>query len=143
MQIRSIPDVLVLAFMLVVMVSPADPSAAQAQPVAAGLAQSDPCQFYRGRAWGRGITHYTTEMLWACEAITRRRAASVPLGDRLEAAEAALERFRAAVIETSSIEYAGARSGNLGYFSLSAREQEQIAVRTGAIAALDTIRTGF
>jgi hypothetical protein len=143
MQTRSIPDVLVLAFMLVVMVIPADPAAAQAQPVAAGLAQSDPCQFYRGRAWGRWIAHYTTEMLWACEAITRRRAASVPLGDRLEAAEAALERFRAAVIGTSSAEYARARSADQGYFSLSAREQEEIAVQTGAIAALETIRTGF
>jgi len=90
MQSRSIPEILVLASMLVVMVIPADPAAAQAQPVAAGLAQSDPCQFYRGRAWGRGITHYTTEMVWACEAITRRRAASVPLGDRLEEAEAAM-----------------------------------------------------
>lgn len=143
MQTRSFPEVFVLAFMVVVMVIPADPAAAQAQPVAAGLAQSDPCQFYRGRAWGRGITHYTTEMLWACEAITRRRAASVPLGDRLEEAEAALERFRAEVIETSSAGYARSQSGDRSYFTLSATEQEEIAVRTGAIAALDTIRTGF
>jgi hypothetical protein len=67
----------------------------------------------------------------------------VPLGDRLEEAEAALERFRAAVIETSSAEYARARTADRVSFTLSAREQEEIAVRTGAIAALDTIRTAF
>jgi SRSO17 transposase len=49
----------------------------------------------------------------------------------------------AAVIETSSAEYARARTADRVSFTLSAREQEEIAVRTGAIAALDTIRTGF
>jgi hypothetical protein len=115
----------------------------QREPVAVVLAPSDPCHFYRGRAWGRGISHYTTEMVWACEAIARRRAASVPLGERLLAMEAALERFRTAIVEVGSTRFAQSPSDELRYYGISQASQQEIAERTGVLAALEGIRAGF
>ena len=62
------------------------------------LRAADPCGFHRSEAFGRGLTHYATEMLWACEAIADRRAASMPLGDRLAVLDVALAAYREAVI---------------------------------------------
>jgi hypothetical protein len=147
MQLRSVPAFLARAAVLAILVLttsiPTSPAAAQAQRVTAGIAHSDPCQFYRGRAWSRGITHYTTEMVWTCEAIARRRAASLPLGERLREAEGALERFRAAVVEAGSSEFARVRSEDQGHFVLGAHTQDEIAARTGVLSALESIRAGF
>jgi hypothetical protein len=109
-----------------------------AQPAVA----SDPCGFYRGQAYGRGIGHMATEMLWACEAISARRAAGMPLGDRLLAVELALERYRAAVISAGQAAFARDRRHGLDGGKREAAKRE-IAEHTGALAALDAIRAGF
>jgi hypothetical protein len=115
-----------------------EPAAETAQPAVA----SDPCGFYRGQAYGRGIGHMATEMLWACEAISARRGAGMPLGDRLLAVELALERYRAAVISAGQAAFARDRRHGLegGHRDEAKRE---IAEHTGALAALDAIRAGF
>lgn len=46
--------------------------AATAQEAAGLQRQADPCAFYRGQAYGRGLDHFAAEMLWACEAIAAR-----------------------------------------------------------------------
>jgi hypothetical protein len=111
---------------------------AAAQPAVA----SDPCGFYRGQAYGRGIGHMATEMLWACEAISARRGAGMPLGDRLLAVELALERYRAAVISAGQAAFARDRRHGLDGGQREAAKRE-IAEHTGALAALDAIRAGF
>jgi hypothetical protein len=114
---------------------------AETLPVQRALG-SDPCGFYRGQAYGRGIGHMATEMLWACEAISARRTAGMPLGDRLLAVELALERYRAAVISAGQAAFA--RDRRLG---LEGRQRDhakhEIAEHTGALAALEAIRAGF
>jgi hypothetical protein len=72
-----------------------------------------------------------------------RRAASVPLGERLLAMEAALERFRNAIVEIGSARFAESQSDELRYYGISPTTQQEIAERTGALAALDAIRGGF
>ena len=52
------------------------------------LRPADACLFFRGQAYKRAIDDFATEMLLACEVIARRRAAGVPLSDRLIATEA-------------------------------------------------------
>ena len=76
-------------------------------------------------------------MLWACETIAVRRAAGVPLGDRLEATEAALVRYRAAVIA----EAAGRAGGRA--FGISEADKAVLAESTGMLAALAGIAGGF
>jgi hypothetical protein len=116
-----------------------EPAAAEtAQPAVA----SDPCGFYRGQAYGRGIGHMATEMLWACEAIHARRGAGMPLGDRLLAVELALERYRAAVISAGQAAFARDRRHGLEGGRRDEAKRE-IAEHTGALAALDAIRAGF
>lgn len=106
---------------------------------------SDPCGFYRGQAYGRGLDHFLTEMLWACEAIAARRGAGMPLGDRLVAAEVALERYRAAVIAAGAAEFALGRSARPGALRLGAADaaKASLAASTGTLTALERIRTGF
>jgi hypothetical protein len=111
---------------------------AAAQPAVA----SDPCGFYRAQAYGRGISHMATEMLWACEAIYARRAAGMPLGDRLLAAELALERYRTAVISAGQAAFARDRRHGLEG-SHRDHAKREIAEHTGALAALEAIRAGF
>lgn len=116
---------------------------AQAPGASASIA-SDPCTFYRGQAWGRGLTHFTTEMLWACEAVQDRRRAGFALSPRLVEVEAALERYRVAFVEIAVAAFArdrarsmlrGAAGGDAG--------RMELAERTGTLAALESIRTGF
>ena len=106
---------------------------------------SDPCGFYRGQAYGRGLEHFSTEMVWACEAIANRRAAGMPLGERLLAAEAALDRYRAAVIAAGAISFTRNRTNRPGSAHLGTGEaaKSAIAETAGALAALDSIRSGF
>jgi len=119
------------------------PAATQTAPVAVGLAPSDPCAFFRGRAWGQGIAHYTTEMLWACEAIAVRHAAAMPLSERLRETEAALDRFRDAVVLAGGAAFERSRRLQLRYLGVSPADEREIAERVGVLAALDDIRAGF
>jgi hypothetical protein len=99
--------------------------------------QSDPCTFYRVQAYGKGLGHFSTEMLWACEAIRARRLAGMPLGDRLLAVEAVLEEFRHAVVSAN-------RTGSMYRRGPAAAKRAQsLAESTGALLALEGIRTGF
>lgn len=98
---------------------------------------SDPCSFFRAHAYGRGLTHFATEMLWACEAIRARREAEMEVGERLLAVEQALERYRAAVI-AAGVAARGGRSWTGGDATRTA-----LAETTGMLAALEAIRFGF
>ena len=75
----------------------------------------DPCLFFRGQAYRRAIDDFATEMLLACEAIARRRAAGVPLSDRLIATEAMLQTYREAVLSARPETFDG--SGTLRWSS--------------------------
>lgn len=134
---------LAIVLLAVQVIAAPPPAVAQSSPLAVGLAPSDPCHFYRGRAWGQGIGHYTTEMLWACEAIAVRRAAAIPLSDRLQATEAALDRFREAVILEGGAAFERSRRLQLRYLGVSPADEREIAERVGVLAALDDIRAGF
>lgn len=120
-----------------------DTTAPAAQDQPEGTVRSDPCHFYRARAWGQGIGDYTTEMLWACEAIAARRAAAVPLGPRLQAMANALDQFRDALVDAGSATFATSRNVHSRNLGVSRRAQHEIAERTGVLAALEAIQTGF
>jgi hypothetical protein len=105
---------------------------------------SDPCGFFRSQAYGRGIEHYATEMLWACEAIAGRREREQELSLRLEAVELALERYREAVVAAGSGVFAGGvRTARAPTFGPSDAEKAELAESTGMLAALEAIRAGF
>ena len=95
------------------------------RPRPSTLAPSSPCAFFRDRAYGKGLDHPATAMLWACEAIAARRGAGVPLGERLEAVELALGRYRAAVVAAPP------------------EEEPAVARASGALDALDGVAAGF
>ena len=121
------------------------PAAADTPPgtdAGGSMRTADPCTFYRGRAYRKPISHFATEMLWACEAIALRRTAAQPLGDRLEAAEAALEAYREAVV-AASVAALRAMEPPRMRMGLSEEETRALAEESGALAALDTIRSGF
>lgn len=80
-------------------------------------------------------------MLWACEAIETRRAAMIPLSERLQTMAGALERYRDALIAAARDSYRRDRESAL--FGLSETEKRALAERTGTLAALDAIRTGY
>lgn len=101
------------------------PAAPGEQARISTLAPSNPCAFFRDRAWGKGLDHPATAMLWACEAIAVRRSAGVALGDRLEAADLALGRYRAAVTASPG------------------EDEPTLARQTGASDALAGIAAGF
>jgi len=107
--------------------------------------QEATCTFFRGQAYRRGMVHFATEMLWACEAIATRRAAGMPVGVRLEATEAALQRYRSAVIDAGRTAFAETRLSDAGpqVHGLSDGTKHRIAAETGALAALEAIRNGF
>lgn len=97
-----------------------------------------PCTFYRGQAYRMGMTHYATEMLWACEEIAARRAAGMPLSDRLLATEHALLAYREALSEARQ---GGGEAGS--HLSMSEARKRAIAETTGVLAALEAISGGF
>lgn len=102
----------------------------------------DPCLFFRGQAYRRAIDDFATEMLLACEAIARRRAAGVPLSDRLIATEAMLQTYREAVLSARPETFDG--SGTLRWeLGLTAAQKHAIADETGVLLALEAIRHGF
>jgi hypothetical protein len=106
------------------------------------LRPADPCLFFRGQAYKRSIDDFTTEMLLACEVIARRRAAGVPLSDRLTATEAMLETYREAVLAARPDTFDG--SGTLRWeLGLTAAQKHAIADETGMLLALEAIRHGF
>lgn len=109
------------------------------------LDASDPCGFFRDQAYGRDLADYSSEMLWACEAISRRRAADMPLGPRLAVCERALERYRLAIADLARLVMAERRrlGWNAPIRPLSDERRTEIAAETGALAALKAIRSGF
>jgi hypothetical protein len=114
--------------------------AGEAQPqlvVAEGAAH--PCTFFRGQAHRMGMTHFLTEMLWACEAIVERRAAGMTLSDRLLATERALLDYRSALGAARAS--AGANGGSP--LSVSETRKREIAEATGVLGALEAISAGF
>jgi hypothetical protein len=121
-------------------------SGAMATPVVSELTQrSDPCGFYRGQAYGRGLEHSSTEMLWACEAIALRRAAEMELSDRLVAVELALDRYRQAVVAAGAAAFVRhrARPQPAGPFGAGDAVKSALADSTGLSAALDAVREGY
>lgn len=129
---------LCLAACCLVGLIPAAPAPAQETTLAA----SDPCAFFRSRAWGKGLDDPATEMFWACEAIVARRAADIPLSDRLAAAEAALERFRGAVHDASAEAFVN-RTRGFATLGLAPSRERDLAEASGVIAALEAIRERF
>jgi len=111
-----------------------------AQTVTAGSA-GDPCTFYRTQAFGRGLEHFASEMLWACEAIAARRGGAIPLSERLDAMAGALERYRSALIEAGRQGYL--RDREAGLLGLNEADKRELAERTGTLAALEAIRSGY
>ena len=108
----------------------------------AALRVGDPCRFFRGQAYKRAIDDFATEMLVACEVIARRRAADVPLSDRLIATEAMLETYREAVLAARPETFDG--NGTLRWeLGLTAAQKHAIADETGVLLALEAIRHGF
>lgn len=110
-----------------------------------GTLRSDPCSFYRGQAYGRGLTHVSTEMLWACEAIAARRSADMTLSERLVAVDMALDRYREAVISAGAAAFSRER-GRLtesAAFGSGDAVKAALAESTGVSAALDAVRDGF
>jgi hypothetical protein len=112
-------------------------------PVAAS--ETDPCAFFRGQAYGKGLLHYSTEMLWACEEIAARRTAGVALSPRLEDAEVALEAYRSAIMAAAEDGFRAARVSGTEAMVIGTREESKraLAASTGSLAALEAIRTGF
>jgi hypothetical protein len=108
-------------------------------------ATSDPCGFYRSQAYGRGLAHYATDMLWACETITARRWADMTLGARLEAVDLALERYRAAVVAAGVATFATGRAAGPASGRLGADDEHKAALAesSGALTALEAVRGGF
>jgi hypothetical protein len=106
---------------------------------------SDPCVFFRGQAFDKALSDYTREMLWACEEIARRRAARIPLGDRLEATAAMLDAYREAIIAAGSEAFVRNRRAGLPPWALGLSDDEKYAIAdaTGALLALEAIRLGF
>lgn len=101
----------------------------------------EPCTFYRTQAFGRGLDHFASEMLWACEAIETRRRAAMPLTERLDAVAGALDRYRDALIEAGRDRYR--RDRESGLLGLNETAKRDLAERTGTLAALEAIRSGY
>jgi hypothetical protein len=101
---------------------------------------SDPCSFYRLEAYGKGLEHFATELVWACEAIAERRAAGMPLSDRMQAVAFALDRYREALVEANR---AGSPRPGAGWREARERARAALAEETGMLAALEGIRAGF
>ena len=137
---------LAFAFAAALAISAAPGSAGEDRVAPATLGvQSDMCGFFRAQAYGRGLEHYATEMLWACEAIARRKAADMPLSDRLLAVELALLRYRDEIVASSAAAFRSdrARQHDTGYIGTGETIKAQIAESTGMLAALEAIRSGF
>jgi hypothetical protein len=122
------------------LLAPPGPAASDALHEAAF---GDLCGYYRSQARGQGLDHYTTEALWACQALAARKAAGMPLSDRMQAVAFALEQFREAMAEERAARYP--RTGGPGVPTRVARERarEIVAEESGMLAALEAVRTGF
>ncbi len=137
---------LAFAILALIGLSPAGATPARADAGAAARIESasgDPCRFFRGRAFGKGIDHYATEMLWVCDAIAERRRAAMPLSDRLLATEIALESYRRKIISAAVTDLDRRRRERDRRLGLSEAENLRIAEESGALTALDAVRLGF
>lgn len=104
---------------------------------------SDTCGFYRGTAFGKGLTHFATEMLWTCEAIEQRRRAGMRLSAELANAEQRLETYRQAVVKASVSDLGHARQERRIQLGINEAQKYALAESTGALEALAEIRQGF
>ncbi len=123
------------------LLAPPGPAAAEAAEEDAALAQL--CGYLRSQARGQGIDHYTTEALWACEALAARRAAGMPLSDRMLAVAFALEQFREAMAEERAARYPRTRGPGISTRVARERARAIVAEESGMLAALEAVRTGF
>ncbi len=103
----------------------------------------DDCGFYRSTAFGKGLTHFATEMLWACEAIQARRRAGMALSARLAHAEERFDAYRRAVVAASVADLDQARHERRIRLGIGEAEKHALAESTGALLALEAIRSGF
>ncbi len=105
---------------------------------------NDPCQFFRRQAFNESLQHYSREMLWACEEIARRKAAGIPLSDRLQATAGILDTYREALIAGAEA-FAQKRPAGLPPWAPALSEEQKYAIadQTGALLALEAIRSGF
>jgi hypothetical protein len=119
--------------------------AAAARPDAAGpLSDGTDCVFFRWQALDKGLRDPATEMLWACQAILSRRAAGFKVGDRLGAAEFALDAYRAAV--AAAERERGAAAARIGFAhrpQLQEAELRRLAEESGAALAIEALRDGY
>jgi hypothetical protein len=122
-----------------------DPSPAMAEgdPVPAAARSVDPCAFFRQRMRGHGLDHWWVEVVWACQEVTRRRAAGMAMSDRLLAVEFALARFREAVSRDRAERVARPGPRGESFRAEQAAAVERLAEETGMLAALEGIRQGF
>ncbi len=145
-MLRILQSATPLAFALVLALGPAPGWATEDRDERPDTTvQSDTCSFFRAQAFGRGLDHFSTEMLWACEAVEQRRAAEMDLSERMVAVDLALQRYQAAVVAAGSAAFARdrARQHDTGHIGTGDRTKAQIAETTGMLAALEAIRTGF
>jgi hypothetical protein len=112
---------------------------------ASALRHTDPCTFYRSQAWQKGLDHFAQDMLWSCEVINRRRSVGMPLSDRLRAAEAALDVYRAEVVRRARLRFREDRARGADPFHrrITDDEKRRIAAETGALKALAALSTGY
>lgn len=137
-----------IAFAIWLATAPAHPAAAGEEAAATDAATRqvpDPCGFYRTQAYGRGLDHFLTEMLWVCEAIEARRRADLPMSDRMVAAEQALERYRLALVEATAARIASIRTRQAGVRRLDPADaiKASLADSTGVLATLEAMRYGY
>jgi hypothetical protein len=102
-----------------------------------------PCRLFEVEASCKPATHFASGAPTACREIARRRAERRPLGDRLEATVAVLERYRAATCAA----HAAARTAAAGVpaWARGATEEDKarIAGETGVLTALQYMRDGY
>jgi hypothetical protein len=141
---RSPMRLALLAFLMLAAGGPA-PAAAETetQPVAARSNGADPCNFYRVRARGKGINHYLTEVVWACEMVVQRRETGVGMSERMVAVEFALEQYREALVEDRRNPRVPAGLRGTALRAAQEAERDRIAEESGMLAALEAIRLGF
>lgn len=115
------------------------------QPRLGTLEPASACTFFRGQAYRKGLAHFATEMLWACETIAERGVARMPLNARLAATEAAMRRYREAVIAAGRTAFAETRMQDVAprTHGLTDATKLRIAEESGVLAALEAIRGGF
>jgi hypothetical protein len=136
-----LPRSLLVTALFVAINSPSAPAEAESAALSAARHHEwELCTFYRVRARGLGLQHWATELVWACEMVAERRAANMPLNDRMLAVEHALVLYRDALLKNRR-DWIARREGRE---PVPLREAEaRLAAETGMLAALEAIQQGF